>query len=97
MQDFIDIEEDEYFGDELLSESVETTEKHNFDLRITETNLNEIVMGGSGSKTGNEGDVKISGLSEENTKKLLSRASKDISSKDEDEKEFFMRGRISKF
>ena len=75
-------------------------EKHNFDIKITEGSLNEIIEDrfGSDSKENEEEiqknkQIKISELSEENTKKLLSRASKDISSKDDDEKEFFMRGK----
>ena len=82
--------------DSLSNDSFDSEEEidNNFDIKLTDTTLNEIIESNNpSSNQKEEKQIKISELSEENTKKLLSRASKDISSKEDDEKEFFMRGK----
>ena len=91
--DFIPLDPFSFDIKQNIQEGLES-KKHNFEVKLSETSLNEVIENNNPSNeiVENEKQNKISELSEENTKKLLSRASKDISSKGDDEKEFFMRG-----
>lgn len=66
-----------------------SAEKQNFDINLSDSD-GEILEVGKEEREEEE-KIQIDSLQEEHVKKLLSRA-KDISSENQDEKEFFMRG-----
>lgn len=82
---------------ELVNNVIEDneTKEHNFDIQLSDSNGdliedNNVIE--SNTEITEDDKIKINELSEENTKKLLSRV-KDIQAKEDDEKEFFMRGK----